>query len=189
MTQETTSLIKATPYEELVQKIQEENEIHPDSEGIRTRKHAILLRICSVYSFLRSVLRMVDRPITHEEFSVIEEKMREIAHRESNGFWSSLGFGTGGRWRYYLEYSHFEIVFHYRGSGVISWFMRTAFGNCCGSSKYNFMDPHYLNSNINYVLDNRTYELSCLFPSNTKELLEEMYRKEHPERIGDGNNT
>lgn len=148
-----------TPYEELVARIQEEN----DSPAVleKNLKRDIFREIMSVYFWSRTKLKFPHRIMTLEEFEIVRNV---IESKHDMPFRPDYYSGPG-------SWGNFEDVHPFRVPINGSNYNRYSYHH------YHLFDPESATV-ADYIVDDR---YSLVFPPNIIELMNEIYAKRYPE--------
>jgi len=156
---ENLAITKKTPFEELVERINQ------DPVNL---KRDIFRQIMSAYFFLRVVLHIVHRKITIEEFEVAHQRLKELADRNSKSDAKEfLAKGYFTRW----DISWIDNQNHSLHKNHV----HTPFAP--GDLEYETFDPEGIEV-YRYI---RSGKYALVFPPNIIELMNEIYAKRHPD--------
>ena len=160
----------ATPYEELMVRITEENNSPAVLE--KNLKRDIFREIMSMYFYLRLKFNVMEhRPITIEEFEVIQKVIVDLAKRVN-----SLSEAHNYAQRF-IKYRFFEDLYSMIITGLERGFIRSCPFFHPDINYYYFFDPESVTV-AGYIADDR---YTLVFPPNIIELMNEIYAKRYPD--------
>lgn len=107
-------LVLPTPFDEIMQHVQEEKRIHDNKERRireeKLRRDNLVRSIASVYFFLKKEIGLPKRSLTVEEYIIIKNDLTKRAQIAVNSRWCKFMRFCGLKtpWHYFLEFGYFS---------------------------------------------------------------------------------